>query len=442
MFNLLSSKLTTAIRTITGHGRLTEDNIKATLREIRLALLEADVALPVIKKLLEDISAKAIGQEIIHSLHPSETLIKIVHDELIAIMGSERAELNFRTEPPAIILMAGLQGSGKTTTVAKLARLIKEDLKKSVLVVSADIYRPAAIKQLETLAAQVGVNYFPSDIAQKPVDIVKAAVSAAKKSFSDVVIIDTAGRLHIDQEMMAEISAIHHAVNPIETLFVVDSMTGQDAVNTAQAFNEILPLTGVILTKTDGDARGGAALSVRIITGKPIKFVGTGEKIAALEPFYPDRIVSRILGMGDILTLIEETEKKIDKVKAEKIAKKIAKGHGFDLEDFREQLQQLKNMGGISSLLSKLPNMGIPNMAKMVDEKMFTKMEVIINSMTFKERYFPDLIKGSRKVRIASGAGVEVHDVNRLLKQFMQMQKMMKKFKGGKMLGLLNKIRG
>jgi len=440
MFSLLSNKLTAAIRAVSGRGRLTEDNIKETLREIRIALLEADVALPVVKQVLEDISAKAIGQEVIHSLRPSETLIKIVNDELINIVGGERADLNLRIEPPAVILMAGLQGSGKTTTTAKLARLIKEDLKKKVLVVSADIYRPAAIKQLEVLAHQVGVVYFPSNTSQKPVDIVEAAIAEAKKSFIEVVLIDTAGRLHVDQEMMDEIRAIHQAVNPIETLFVVDSMTGQDAVNTAKAFNEVLPLTGVILTKTDGDARGGAALSVRVITGKPIKFVGTGEKIDALEPFYPDRIVSRILGMGDILTLIEETEKKIDKEKADKLAKKIVKGKGFDLEDFKGQLQQLKSMGGISNLLDKLPNMGIPNIGNMVNDKMFVKIEAIINSMTPKERHFPDLIKGSRKQRIALGSGVEVQDVNRLLKQFMQMQKMMKHFKGGKMMGLLKRF--
>jgi signal recognition particle subunit SRP54 len=440
MFTLLSNKLTTAIKTISGRGRLTEDNIQETLGEIRLALLEADVALLVVEKVLEDISAKAIGQEIIRSLRPSETLIKIVNDELINIMGREREDLNFRVEPPGIILMAGLQGSGKTTTVAKLARLIKEDLKKSVIVVSADIYRPAAIKQLETLAQQIDVRYFPSDISQKPVDIVKAAVVYAKKSFIDVIIIDTAGRLHIDQAMMAEIIAIHQAVNPIETLFVVDSMTGQDAVNTAQAFNTILPLTGVILTKTDGDARGGAALSVRVITGKPIKFIGTGEKINDLEPFYPDRIVSRILGMGDILTLIEETEKKIDKEKVHKLAKKIVKGHGFDLEDFKDQLQQLTNMGGIDGLLSKLPNMGIPNIEKLLDDKKFKQMEVIIDSMTIRERRFPDLIRNLQKQRIAKGSGTEVQDVNRLLKQFSQMQKMMKHFKGGKMMGLLKKF--
>lgn len=440
MFSLLSSKLTAAIKTISGRGRLTEENIKETLREIRLALLEADVALPVVKKVLDDIGVKAIGQEVIHSLRPCEMLVKIVNDELINIMGGEREDLDLRTEPPAVILVAGLQGSGKTTTTAKLARLIKEDKNKSVMVVSADIYRPAAIKQLETLALQIGVNYFPSDASQKPVDIVKAAVAEAKRSFIDVVIVDTAGRLHIDQDMMEEIKVIHQAISPVETLFVVDSMTGQDAVNTAQVFNGVLPLTGVILTKADGDARGGAALSVRVITGKPIKFVGVGEKIDALEPFYPDRIVSRILGMGDILSLVEETQKKVDQGKAQKLAKKIAKGKGFDLEDFREQLQQLKNMGGIGSLLSKLPNMGVPNIGKMVDDKMFVRMEAMINSMTIRERRFPDLIKGARKQRIAKGSGTEVQDVNRLLKQFMQMQKMMKHFKGGKMMGLMKKF--
>lgn len=440
MFNLLSSKLTAAIKTISGRGRLTEENIKEALREIRVALLEADVALPVVKKVLDDISVKAIGQEVIHSLRPSEMLVKIVNDELINIMGGEREDLNLRAEPPVVILVAGLQGSGKTTTAAKLARFIKEDKNKNVMLVSADVYRPAAIKQLETLAQQIGVNYFPSDASQKPVVIVKAAIAEAKRSFIDVVIVDTAGRLHIDQEMMAEIRAIHQAINPVETLFIVDSMIGQDAVNTAKAFNEVLPLTGIILTKTDGDARGGAALSVRIITGKPIKFIGIGEKVTALEPFNPDRIVSRILGMGDILTLVEETQKKVDQEKAQKLAKKLAKGKGFDLEDFREQLQQLKNMGGIGNLLNKLPNMGIPNIGKIVDDKMFMRMEAIINSMTTQERRFPDLIKGSRKQRIAKGSGTEVQDVNRLLKQFMQMQKMLKHFKGGKIMGLMKKF--
>jgi signal recognition particle subunit SRP54 len=436
MFNNLSDKLTNTIKSLAGRGRLTEENIQETLRAIRVTLLEADVALPVIKQFIEDIREKVIGQKVIHSLKPGETLVKIVRDELINIMGSIHEDINLQTEPPAIILMAGLQGSGKTTTVAKLAYLIKEHKKKKVLIASTDIYRPAALEQLKTLATQIDVAFFATNTTEKPVNIAKEAIQEAKKKFIDVVIIDTAGRLHINSEMMDEISNIHKAINPIETLFVVDSMTGQDAANTAKAFNDILPLTGVILTKADGDARGGAALSVRMITGKPIKFIGVGEKIDALEPFHPDRIVSRILGMGDILTLVEETEQKVDQQKAKKLAKKLAKGKGFDLQDFKDQLQQLKNMGGISKLLGKLPGMGmLPKAAKnMVNEKMFTKMEAIINSMTSKERHFPAIIKGSRKRRIAAGSGTEVPDINRLLKQFTQMQKMMKRLKGGKMM--------
>ncbi|MCK4870231.1 MAG: signal recognition particle protein [Gammaproteobacteria bacterium] len=444
MFSNLSEKLTSTIKNLSGRGRLTDDNIKETLREIRMALLEADVALPVVKKFIAKIQEVALGQKVLDSLRPGETLVKIVHDEMINIMGETLAEINLNTEPPAVILVAGLQGSGKTTTTAKLAKLLKENKKKSVMVTSTDIYRPAAIKQLETLAEQIDVHYFPSNTKQKPVDIAKAAIKEAKKKFIDIVIVDTAGRLHIDQEMMAEISAIHKAINPIETLFVIDSMTGQDAVNTAKAFNDTLPLTGVILTKTDGDARGGAALSVRMITGKPIKFIGVGEKIDAFEVFHPDRIVSRILGMGDILTLVEETQTKIDQKKAEKVAKKIMKGKGFDLEDFRDQLQQLKSMGGIGNLLGKLPGMGaLPKAAKgMVDDKMFTKMEAMINSMTGKERRFPAIIKGSRKRRIAEGSGNQIQDVNRLIKQFTQMQKMMKKLKGGKMLNMMKNMQG
>jgi signal recognition particle subunit SRP54 len=406
------------------------------LRAIRITLLEADVALPVIKQFIEDIREKAVGQKVIHSLKPGELLVKIVRDELINIMGSVHEDINLKTEPPAIILMAGLQGSGKTTTVAKLAYLIKEHKKKKVMIASTDIYRPAALEQLKTLASQIDVAFFATNPAEKSVTIAKAAIAEAKKKFVDVIIIDTAGRLHINTEMMDEISNIHKAIKPIETLFVVDSMTGQDAANTAKAFNDILPLTGVILTKADGDARGGAALSVRMITGKPIKFIGVGEKIEALEPFHPDRIVSRILGMGDILTLVEEAEQKVDQQKAKKLAKKIAKGKGFDLQDFKDQLQQMKNMGGINKLLGKLPGMGmLPKAAKnMVNEKMLAKMEAIINSMTPKERHFPATTKGARKRRIAAGSGTEVPDINRLLKQFSQMQKMMKRLKGGKMM--------
>ncbi len=442
MFTNLAEKLTATIKNLSGRGRLTEENITETMREIRMALLEADVALPVVKQCIEEIKTKAIGQEIVQSLKPGEALIKIVQDELVKIMGATAETINLKVEPPVVILMAGLQGSGKTTTVAKLARFLKTHDKKKVMVASTDIYRPAAIKQLAVLAEQIEVEFFPSDEAQTPVHIAQNALDAARKQFVDVVIIDTAGRLHIDAEMMDEIQTIHEAINPTETLFVVDSMTGQDAANTAKAFNEALPITGVVLTKTDGDARGGAALSVRMITGKPIKFIGVGEKIDALEIFHPDRIVSRILGKGDIVSLVEEAEHKVDKEKAQKIAKKLSKGKRFDLEDFKEQLKQLTNMGGISSLLGKLPGMGaVPKAAKgMVDDKMFNKMEAMINSMTPRERHFPALINGSRKRRIAGGSGTQVQDVNKLLKQFAQMQKMLKKFKGGKMKNMMRNM--
>ncbi len=442
MFTNLAEKLTATIKNLSGRGRLTEENITATMREIRMALLEADVALPVVKQCLEEIKTKAIGQEIVQSLKPGEALTKIVHDELVNIMGATAETLNLKVEPPVVILMAGLQGSGKTTTVAKLASFLKTHDKKKVMVASTDIYRPAAIKQLAVLAEQIEVEFFPSDDSQTPVHIAQNAIDAARKQFVDVVIIDTAGRLHIDAEMMDEIQTIHEAIKPTETLFVVDSMTGQDAANTAKAFNEALPITGVVLTKTDGDARGGAALSVRMITGKPIKFIGVGEKIDALEIFHPDRIVSRILGMGDIVSLVEEAEHKVDKDKAQKLAKKLSKGKKFDLEDFREQLKQLTNMGGISSLLGKLPGMGaMPKAAKgMVDDKMFNKMEAMINSMTPRERHFPALINGSRKRRIAGGSGTQIQDINKLLKQFSQMQKMMKKLKGGKMKNMMRNM--
>tara|TARA_R110000868_G_scaffold8205_10_gene42906 strand:+ start:128 stop:1492 length:1365 start_codon:yes stop_codon:yes gene_type:complete len=433
MFTNLSERLQRTVKTLRGQARLTEDNIKDTLRDIRMSLLEADVALPVVKDFIAQLKEKVLGEKVATSLNPGQALIKIVNDQLTELMGSENAELDFKTQPPAIILMAGLQGSGKTTSTAKLAKLLKEQHKKSVLVTSADVYRPAAIKQLETLAKSVDVTFFPSDISQKPVDIAKAAIVEAKKTAMDVVIIDTAGRLAIDEAMMAEIKAVHKAINPIETLFVVDSMTGQDAANTAKAFNDALPLTGVILTKADGDARGGAALSVRQITGKPIKFMGVGEKTDALQVFHPDRIASRILGMGDMLSLIEEVEQKTDKAKAEKMAKKLKKG-GFDLQDFADQLQQMNNMGGMDSLLGKIP--GVPNIAA-AKEKLKTSMPTqyipIIQSMTRQEKRFPALIKASRKLRIAAGSGTQVQDINRLLKQFMQMQKMMKKVgkKGG-----------
>lgn len=438
MFDNLSDRLAQTLRHVTGKARLTEDNIKDTLREVRMALLEADVALPVVKDFVNSVRERAVGIEVSRSLSPGQAFIKIVQAELESLMGAANEDLALNAAPPAVILMAGLQGAGKTTTVAKLARFLKERKKKTVMVVSADVYRPAAIKQLETLANEVGVTFFPSDISQKPQDIALAAIKEAKLKFIDVVLVDTAGRLAIDSEMMAEITQLHAAINPIETLFVVDAMTGQDAANTAKAFNDALPLTGVVLTKVDGDARGGAALSVRAITGKPIKFLGMGEKSDALEAFHPDRIASRILGMGDVLSLIEQAEQTVDKAKAEKLSKKLKKGKGFDLEDFRDQLQQMNKMGGMGGMLEKLPNMGNMNLAQMggaqgAAEKQFKQMESIINSMTPAERRDPEIISGSRRRRIAMGSGTQVQDVGRLIKQHKQMQKMMKKFstKGG-----------
>lgn len=445
MFDNLTERLSKTLRHITGQAKLTEDNIQETLREVRMALLEADVALPVVKEFIEKVKEKAIGTEVIKNLSPGQAFVKIVQTELEQLMGAANEDLALNATPPAVVLMAGLQGAGKTTTVAKLARFLKERKKKTVLVVSADVYRPAAIKQLETLAEEVGVTFFPSNIEQKPVDIAKAAIAEAKLKFIDVVLVDTAGRLHIDAEMMGEIKALHSAINPVETLFVVDSMTGQDAANTAKAFNDALPLTGVILTKVDGDARGGAALSVRSITGKPIKFLGMGEKTEALEPFHPDRVATRILGMGDMLSLIEQAEQKLDKEKAEKLTKKIKKGKGFDLEDFRDQLRQMKNMGGLGSLMDKLPMMGGVNLAAMAGQqdqadKQFVQMEAIISSMTMAERRDPEIINGSRKRRIAQGSGTQIQDVGRLIKQHKQMQKMMKKVMGNG--GLTKMVRG
>lgn len=447
MFDNLSDRLGHSLRTITGSGRLTEDNIKDTLREVRMALLEADVALPVVKDFIERIREQALGQDVMKALAPGQAFVKIVHDELVRTMGDVNETLNLATLPPAVILMAGLQGAGKTTTVAKLARLLKEREKKKVLVVSVDVYRPAAIKQLETVAAEVGAIFFPSSIDQQPVDIARAAIAEGKLKFVDVVIIDTAGRLHVDDEMMGEIKRLHAAINPVETLFVVDAMTGQDAANTAKAFNEALPLTGVILTKTDGDARGGAALSVRMITGKPVKFLGVGEKTDALEPFYPDRMASRILGMGDVLSLVEEVERKIDKEKADKLASKLKKGKGFDLQDMLDQFQQMRNLGGMSNLLDKLPGVNTAQiqqaMAGGAPEKEMKKTEAIILSMTAKERRKPDLINGSRKRRIAAGSGTQIQDVNRVLKQHMQMEKMMKKMSSpGGMMKMMRGMQG
>jgi signal recognition particle subunit SRP54 len=444
MFENLTDRLSHSLRSITGKARLSEDNIQETLREVRMALLEADVALPVVKDFVDAVRLRAVGQEVSRSLSPGQQFVKIVQAELEALMGSANEALDLNATPPAVILMAGLQGAGKTTSVAKLAKLLRERDKKKVMVVSADVYRPAAIKQLETLAGEVGALFFPSSETEKPVDIATAAINEAKIQFCDVLIVDTAGRLAIDAPMMAEIAELHSVVKPTETLFVVDAMTGQDAANTAKAFNDALPLTGVVLTKVDADTRGGAALSVRAITGKPIKFLGVGEKTAALDPFHPDRLASRILGMGDVLSLIEEAEQKIDRQKAERLARKVKKGQRFDLEDFRDQLQQITSMGGITGMLDKLPGMG--NMAQMapqqMDMKQFSRMEAMINSMTPAERRRPELIQGSRKRRITLGSGTQVQDLNRLLKQHKQMQKMMKKMKGGGMEKMMRGMGG
>jgi signal recognition particle subunit SRP54 len=444
MFDNLTERLSRTIRNLRGQGRLTEDNIKETLREVRMALLEADVALPVVKDFIDRVRERASGQEVLKSLTPGQTLVKVVNDELIRVMGESNDALNLNVQPPAVILMAGLQGSGKTTSSAKLALWLRERSRKSVLLASCDIYRPAAIDQLKTLATQVEVNFFPSYPDQDPVEIARGAVSQARKQHIDVVIIDTAGRLHIDADMMTEIRRLHEALQPVETLFVVDSMTGQDAAVTARTFNEALPLTGVILTKTDGDARGGAALSIRSITGKPIKFLGVGEKIAALEPFHPERLASRILGMGDVLSLVEEAERKVDKEKVARLAGKLSKGKRFDMDDFREQLEQMLNMGGLTGLMDKLPGMGqLPQNARsMMDDREIHRMVAIINSMTRQERSFPDVIKGSRRRRIATGSGTQVQDVNRLLKQYLQMRKMMSKMSRGGMGKMLRGLKG
>ncbi len=441
MFASLSDRLGGVLQKVRGQGRITEANVKDTLREVRMALLEADVALPVVKEFVEQVREKAMGEEVLRSLTPGQVLVKIVHDELVGIMGEANARLDLATQPPAVILMAGLQGSGKTTSVAKLARLLRERERKKVMVVSADVYRPAAIQQLKTLAAEVGVEWHPSSGDQAPLVIARDALAAARRGVFDVLIVDTAGRLHVDAEMMDEIRRLHAELKPVETLFVVDAMTGQDAANTARAFDEALPLTGVILTKTDGDARGGAALSIRRITGKPIKFIGVGEKTGALEPFHPDRVASRILGMGDVLSLVEEVSARVDQDKAAKLARKINKGEGFDLADFKEQMEQMAGMGGMAGLLEKLPGMGqVPDAVKaQVGDREVRRLIAIVNSMTPQERAFPAIIKGSRKRRIAAGSGTQVQEVNKLLKQFAQMQKVMKKMKGG---GLAKMMRG
>lgn len=431
MFDTLTDRLSQSLRNITGTGQLTEDNIKDTLREVRMALLEADVALPVARDFIEKVKTEALGQEVLKQLSPGQAFVKIVHDQLTEMMGAANETLDLNSKPPVIILLAGLQGAGKTTTAGKLARFLKERQKKKVMMVSADIYRPAAIEQLRSVSADVGAMFVHSETSESPIAIAQRAIEQAKIQFADVLIVDTAGRLHIDDSMMDEIKQLHAAIKPSETLFVVDAMTGQDAANTAKAFNDALPLTGVILTKTDGDARGGAALSVRAITGKPIKFLGMGEKSDALEPFHPERIAQRILGMGDVLSLVEEVERSIDKEKAEKMAKKLQKGGAFNLEDMLTQFEQMRNMGGMASFLDKLPGMGGSGMQQAVQdanpESAMKGMEAIIQSMTVKERRNPDLINNSRKRRIAAGCGKDIQEVNRLLKQHSQMAKMMKK---------------
>ncbi|MFT5083297.1 MAG: signal recognition particle subunit SRP54 [Lentisphaeria bacterium] len=444
MFENLSDRLAHSLKKISGKARLNHDNIQETLSEVRKALLEADVALSVVKEFTNQVRKRALGVEVARALNPGQQFLKVVESQLTELMGAANEQLNLAQQAPAIILMAGLQGAGKTTTVAKLARFLKEKEKKKVLVVSADVYRPAAIKQLETLAVEVEADFYPSNEKQKPIDIAKSALKHAKKIHADVLIVDTAGRLHIDDILMQEIQGLHKAISPIETLFVIDAMIGQDAVNTAKAFNVALPLTGVILTKTDGDARGGAALSVRQVTGKPIKFLGSGEKTEALEPFYPERIASRILGMGDVMSLIEEAEQKIDKAKAEKLMQKVEKGKRFDLEDLRDQLQQMQSMGGMASMLEKLPGMG--GMAKVAEKadvgRQFKQMDAIIGSMTASERRNPDVLNGSRKRRITMGSGTDIQDLNRLLKQHKQMAKMMKKMKGGGMMKMMRGMGG
>jgi signal recognition particle subunit SRP54 len=445
MLDNLTQRFARVVKQLRGEARLTEENVADSLREVRMALLEADVALPVVKDFVARVKEKALGEEVIGSLTPGQALVGVVHRELTAVMGGESAGLALAVAPPAVILMAGLQGSGKTTTVGKLAKLLREEMRKKPLVVSADVYRPAAIEQLRTLAGQAGVDFFPSAVGEKPVDIARAAVAHARTHYNDVLIVDTAGRLAIDEPMMKEIAELHAALAPTETLFVVDSMQGQDAVNVAKAFGEALPLTGVVLTKLDGDARGGAALSVRQITGKPIKFAGVGEKLDGLEPFHPERMAARILGMGDIVSLVEEARKGIDQVEAQKLAEKFKKGKGFDLEDFKGQLQQMKKMGGLASLVEKLPAQiaqAAASSPQLADDRALRRLEGIINSMTPAERAKPEIIKASRKRRIAAGAGVPVQEVNRLLNQFGEMQKMMKQMQKGGLAKMMRAMKG
>ena len=443
MLDNLTSRLAKIVKTIRGEARLTEANVQDALREVRIALLEADAALPVVKHFIEQVRAAALGEEVIGSLAPGQALVGVVHRELTRLMGEANAELDLAVAPPAVILMAGLQGSGKTTTAGKLALLLK-GRKKKVLLVSCDVYRPAAIEQLKTVAGQAGVEFFASHTNEKPEEIARKALEHARTHYRDIVIVDTAGRLAIDEPMMQEIAALHAVLKPVETLFVVDAMQGQDAVNVARAFSERLPLTGVVLTKLDGDSRGGAALSVRHVTGKPIKFAGTGEKLAGLEPFHPERMASRILGMGDILSLVEEARQQVDLEQAQKLADKVRKGKGFDLEDFKQQLQQMGKMGGIASMMDKLPAQlaGRINPAQLQDTGQLARIEGIINSMTRRERASPEIIKATRKRRIAAGAGVPVQEVNRLLKQFEQMQQMMKMMKGGNLQRMMRNMKG
>jgi len=445
MLDNLTQRLSKVVKTLRGQARLTDDNIQDAMREVRLALLEADVALPVVKDFVARVKEKAVGQEVVGSLTPGQALVGVVHDELKALMGGTHVGLNLATQPPAVILMAGLQGAGKTTTTGKLGKLLHERMKKKVLAVSADVYRPAAIEQLKAVSAQAGIDFFPTTPDQKPVDIALAVVDYARRHYYDVVLFDTAGRLAIDTAMMDEIKALHAAINPVETLFVVDAMLGQDAVNTARAFNEALPLTGVVLTKLDGDARGGAALSVRHVTGKPLKFAGVGEKLTGLEEFHPERMASRILGMGDILGLVEDARRGVDEEKARAFAQKLKTGKGFDLNDFKEQIAQMRKMGGLASMMEKLPAQFAQAAGKLqggTEEKAIGRIEGIINSMTPGERAKPELLKASRKRRIAAGAGVTVQEVNRLLNQFEQTQKMMKQFSKGGMQKMMRGMKG
>ncbi len=445
MLDNLTHRLAKVVKTLRGQARLTEENISDMLREVRMALLEADVALPVVKDFIARVKEKAVGHEVIGSLTPGQALVGVVHQELTELMGGSNSGLNLATQPPAVILMAGLQGAGKTTTTAKLGKWLRERQKKKVLAVSCDVYRPAAIEQLKTVSAQAAIDFFPSSAGQKPAEIAAAALDYARKHYYDVLFVDTAGRLAIDEAMMTEIKLLHAQIKPIETLFVVDAMLGQDAVNTARAFNEALPLTGVILTKLDGDARGGAALSVRQVTGKPIKFSGVGEKLTGLEEFHPERMAARILGMGDILGLVEEAQRGLDQEKAQQLAQKLKSGKGFDLNDFKEQIAQMRKMGGISSLLEKLPaqfSQAAQQAGSGVEDKAIRRIEGIINSMTPAERAKPELIKANRKRRIASGAGVQVQEVNRLLNQFEQTQKVMKQFSKGGLQKMMRNMKG